>query len=60
METQCVSCTKKTANKNSSVRKAKQNRIMFLSICAVCGKKKPRFIKNLELHLVVFNNFDNI
>ena len=50
METYCVSCEKNTANKNVSARKTKQNRRMFLSNCAVCGKKKSEFIKNQELH----------
>ena len=50
METHCVSCTKNTVNKNASVRGAKQNRVMFLPNCAVCGKKKSRFTKNQELH----------
>ena len=50
MEKYCVSCNKNTANENSSVRKTKQNRLMLLSNCAVCGKKKSRFIKNQELH----------
>ena len=45
METYCVSCKKSTANKNSSVRKTKQNRLMLLSNCAVWGKKKPRFVR---------------
>ena len=40
METYCVSSKKNTANKNSSVRKTKQNRLILLSNCAVCGKKK--------------------
>ena len=40
METYCVSCKKHTGNENSSVRKAKQNRLMLLSNCAICGKKK--------------------
>ena len=31
METYCVSCKKNTANKISSVRKTKQNRLMLLS-----------------------------
>ena len=48
METYCVSCKKNTANKNSTVIIAKQNRLMLLSNCAVCGKKKSRFIKNQE------------
>ena len=53
METYCVSCTKCTASENSDVRKTKQNRLMFLSNCAVCSKKKLTFTKNKELH-----NFD--
>ena len=39
METYCVSRNTNTANKNSSVRKTKQNRLKLLSNCAVCGKK---------------------
>ena len=31
------------------LEKAKQNRLMLLSNCTVCGKKKSRFIKNQEL-----------
>ena len=49
----CVSCKKHTVNENSNVRKAKQNRLMFLSNCTACGKKKSTFIQNRELH-----NFD--
>ena len=56
MKTYCVSCKKNTANENSSVRKTKQNILMLVSNCAVCGKKKSRFIKNQELHEVVSNN----
>ena len=50
MEIYCVSCKKNTANENSGVRKTKQNRIMLLSNCAICSKKKMTFIKNKELH----------
>ena len=39
MEIYCVSCKKNTANKNSSVRRTKQNRLMFLSNSAVCDEK---------------------
>ena len=42
---------KHTASENSSVRKTKQIKIMLLSNCAVCGKKKSNFIKNKELHI---------
>ena len=55
METYCVSCKTYTTNENSSVRKTKQNRLMLLSNCAVCGQKKSTFIRNQELH-----NFNNI
>ena len=36
---------KNTVKENSSVRRTKQNRLMPLSNCAICGKKKSRFIK---------------
>ena len=34
-----VSCKKYIANENSNVRKTKQNRLMQLPNCALCGKK---------------------
>ena len=49
METYCVSCKKYIANNNSSVKKVKQNTLMLLSNCAVCGKKQSTFIKGKEL-----------
>ena len=49
MEASCICCKKNTANKNSSVRKTKQNRLMLLSNCTICGKNKSTFIKNKEL-----------
>ena len=49
METYCVSCKKKSANKNSSIRQTKQKRLMLLSNCVVCGKIKSTFIKNQKL-----------
>ena len=42
METYCVSCRINTANKNSGVRRTKQNRLMFVSNCALC--------RNIEIH----------
>ena len=52
METYSVSCKKYTANKNSSVKKTKQNRLMLWSNCAICGKKKSTFIKNQEINII--------
>ena len=46
MELYFLSCKKNTANKNSSVRRTEQNRLMLVSKCAVWCKKKIRFIKN--------------
>ena len=57
MESYCVKCEKHTANENSRVRKTKPNRLMLLSNCAICGRKKPSFNKNQELHNV--NNISN-
>ena len=53
METYCVSCKKYTVNENSSFRKTKQNRLMLLSNCAICGKKKSTFIENKELAILI-------
>ena len=61
MEIYYVNCEKNIANKNSGIRRNKQNREILLSSCVVCGKKKYRFIKsqeasNFELLKAVFNN----
>ena len=45
METYCVSCKKNTTNKNSNVRKTKQNRLTLLSNCGICGKKNRLLLK---------------
>ena len=39
IETYCIIRKKNTANKNSSVEKTKQKRLMLLSNVAICGKK---------------------
>ena len=59
METYCVSCKRNTAKKNLSVTRIKQSRSMLLSNCVVYWLKKSSFIKNQELHQVVFNSFNN-
>ena len=50
-------CKKNTANKNSILRKTEQNRLMLLSNCAVCGRKKSRFIKNQKFYQIILNSF---
>ena len=49
MEMCSISSKKNTANENSSVRKTKQNRLMLLSNCVICGKKKSMFAKTIDL-----------
>ena len=57
MERYCVSGKKCTANKNSSAKKTKQNRLTLLSNSAICSKLRLTFITNKELHN--FNNISN-
>ena len=45
METYYVSCKKYTVNKSSSVRKAKQNRLILLLNCAICVEKNRLLLK---------------
>lgn len=42
----CLRCKKNTASKNSNVRMTKQDRLVLMSNCAICGKEKSRFMKN--------------
>ena len=50
MEMYCFRCRENTANENLNGRKTKQNRLMLLSNCGICGQEKLTFIKNKELH----------
>ena len=53
METYCVSCKKNTVNKNSSVRKTKQSRLVLLSNSDVCDKKETLEINKSKI-LIIF------
>ena len=46
METYFVKCKKNTTNINCSIRRSNQNRLMKVSNCVICGRKKSSFIKN--------------
>ena len=52
METYCVSPKKNTVNENSIIRKTKQKRLILLSNCPICGKKK--------LTLIEIKNYTNL
>ena len=45
METFWVSCKIYTVNKNSSARKTKQNKLMLLPNCAICGIKRLTLLR---------------
>ena len=46
---------KDIAIQNSSVRKTQQDRLMYLSSCAVCGKKKSRTpLGSIQQFLMIF------
>ena len=49
MLTYCLNCKKGTENVNSKVLKTKNGRTMLPSICAKCGGKKSRFIKEQKV-----------
>ena len=54
METFSVSCNKSTGNANSTFKRTKQNRLLCISNCFVCSKKKSKFIKRQEDHQTTF------
>ena len=44
----CLKCRKNTESKNPEVVKTKNGRIMLLSKCSVCNRKKSKFLKEQE------------
>ena len=48
MKSYCVKCRKDTKNINPRVSKARNDKTMVLSKCAIWDSKKSRFIKNQE------------
>ena len=47
-ETYYLSCRKNIENTNLKIVESKNNRSMIQSNCAICGSKKPRFIKEQQ------------
>ena len=54
MKSYCLRCRKDTENINLKVSKTSNSR-MLLSNCAICGRKKSRFIKNQEAKVLLSN-----
>ena len=57
MESYCLKCKKKTENIDPEISCTSNGRAMILSNCAICGSKKPRFIKNQEAKDKININF---
>ena len=55
MKSYCLKRRKNTENINPKVSKTSYGRTMVLSKCAICGKKKSRFIKNQEAKELLSN-----
>ena len=55
MKSYCLKCRKNTENINPRVSKTSNSRTMVLSKWAICGSKKPRFIKNQEAKRLLSN-----
>ena len=48
MESCCLECKKYTKNINSQISSTSNGKLMILSKCAICGRKKSKFIKKQE------------
>ena len=53
--TYCIKCRKNTKTLDSNIFKTKNGRIIVQSKCAVCGIKKPRFVKEQEANGLLSN-----
>ena len=49
MESYCVKCKKYTKNINPRVLGTSNGKAVILSKCAMCGRRKLRFIKSQEV-----------
>ena len=48
MESYCFECKKYTKNINPQVSSTSNCKLMILSKCAICGSRKPKFIKKQD------------
>ena len=48
MKSYCVKCKKDTENIKPKIVRTKNNRLVMLSKCSICGIKKTRFVKEQE------------
>ena len=55
MKTYCVKCKKDTENIDPKIVRTKNNRLVMLSKCSVCGIKKSRFVKEQKVKGLLSN-----
>ena len=55
MKTYCVKCRKDTENIDPKMVRTKNNRLVMLSKCSVCGIKKSKFVKEQEVKGLLSN-----
>ena len=55
MNAYCVKCERDTENIDLKMFRTKNNRLVMLLKCSVCGIKKSRFIKNQEAKYILSN-----
>ena len=48
MKSYCLKCGKDTENINPRISGSSNGKALILSKCAMCGAKKPIFVKNQE------------
>ena len=57
MKTYCITCKKETDNLRKETVKAKNNRLIFRSVCKECKKNKVDFIVIQEKKLIFIVNY---
>ena len=55
MKTYCLKCRKDTENIDPKVVPTKNNRLVMISKCSVCGIKKSRFVKEQKAKALLSN-----
>ena len=55
MKTYYLKCRKDTENIDSKIVRTKNNRLVMLSKCSICGIKKSRFVNEQEAKSLLSN-----
>ena len=52
MQAYCLVCKKNTENEDAKMVKSKNNRIMLMCKCAVCGNKKFKLVREQDAKVI--------